>query len=226
MKITYLKFHREIISYVMEKNLLIVHIFSIKPYLLFYKIQQNEKLDLILIGEIKPREDQNDFSISHNNSIILENKFLIIGARLNNFKKHGGFYVIDIDRIEISYYFQEQKCIFFHSLLNYKNNMFICSTKFKGTRTNMYKLILYEFIKEKNEKFSIKKKGFIKGNYSLITNTSIILDCFLVSSTDRSNNLIKIIDDKIVFCSEYNFGNKYTKNKNNYCEKIEINLFN
>jgi len=104
--------------------------------------------------------------------------------------------------------------------------MFICSTKFKGIRTNTYKLILYEFIIEKNEKFSIKKKCRIQGNYSLITNSSIIFHCFLISSNDRTNYLIKINDDKITLCSEYQFGNKYSKKKNVPCEKIELNLFN
>ena len=222
--------YREIISYVIEKNLLIVHFFSFESYLLFYKIKQNEKLNLILIGEIKPREDQNRFSYSHNNSIILENKFLIIGAKINNSKNDGGFYVINIDKIEISYYFQENNCLYFHSLLNYKTNMFICSTKFKGIKNKYkYKLILYEFIIEQNEKFSIKKKFNIEGNYSLITNTSIILDCFLMSSTYRTNSLLKITNDKIIQCSEYELGNKYTKNKkvhNENNEKIKLNLYN
>ena len=222
--------YREIISYVIKKNLLIVHIYSLEPFLLFYKINQNEKLNLILIGQIKPREDQNGFSVFHNNSIILENKFLIIGAKINNSKNHGGFYVINLDKIEISYYFQERNCIYFNSLLNYKNNMFICSTKFKGIQ-NKNKLILYEFIIEKNEKFSIKKKCAIKGNYSLINNTSIISDCFLMSSTYRTNSLIKITNDKITLCSKYDLGKKYTKNnnvnnENNKKIKINIKLFN
>ena len=126
--------YREIISYVISKNLLIVHIFSSEPYLLFYKINQDKKLNIILIGEIKPREDQNKFSISHNNSIIIENKFLFIGAQSNDSNKFGGFYIINLDKIEISYYYQEQKCLFFNSLLSYKNNKFICSAKFKGIK--------------------------------------------------------------------------------------------
>jgi len=223
--------YREIISYVIKKNLLIVHIFSIEPYLLFYKVNQNEKLNLNLIGVIKPREDQNVFSVSHNNSIILENTFLIIGAKLNNSKKYGGFYVINLDKIEISYYFQEKKCIFFNSFLNYKNNMFICSTKFKNIKAK-YKLILYEFKIEKNEKFSIKKKCTIEGNCFLIANSSIILDCFLISYIYRTNSLIKINNDKLTLCSEYKLGNKYIKKKsvtnfdNENNEKLILNLFN
>ena len=88
---------RQIISYVISRNLLIVLIFSSEPYLLFYKINQDKKLNVILIGEIKPREDQNKFSISHNNSIIIENKFLIIGAESNDSNKFGGFYAINLD---------------------------------------------------------------------------------------------------------------------------------
>ena len=110
-------------------------------------------------------------------------------------------------------------------MLSYKNNKFICSAKFKGIKCK-YKLILYEFKTEKSEKFSIKKKCNIEGNYSLISNTSIILDCFLISATYRTNSLIKIINDNITLCSEYNFGNKYTRNKNAYNEKIILNLFN
>jgi len=144
---------RQIISYVISRNLLIVLIFSSEPYLLFYKINQDKKLNVILIDEIKPREDQNKFSISHNNSIIIENKFLIIGAESNDSNKFGGFYAINLDKIEMPYYYQVPKCLCFNSFLNYQNNMFICSTSFKTKNPyNKYKLILYEFIIEKNEK--------------------------------------------------------------------------
>jgi len=216
--------YREIISYVINKNLLIVQIYSIEPYLLFYKIKQDEKLNIILIGKIKPKKEQNNFSFSHNNSIILENKFLIIGTILNYSNNRGGFYIINLDKIQIAYYFQEHKCLVFHSLLNFQHNMFICSAKFKAKR-NKNKLILYEFIIEKNEKFSIKKKCAIEGHHSFITNESIILDCFLISSTHRTNSLIKINNDKIALCSEYCLGNKYNKSKNKYT-KIKMELFN
>jgi len=221
-------FHREISSYVKEKNLLIVHIFSLEPYLLFYKINQNEiKLNLILIGYIKPTIYQNGFSVSHNNKIILENKFLIIGTKSNNSANNGGFYVINLDRIEICYYFSEKNSLSFNSLLNYKNNMFICSVKFKDKWNK--KLILYEFKIEKNEideEFSIKKKCSIKGdNYSLISNTSIILDCFLISSSCRTNSLVKINEDNITLCSYHKYGEKNSKNKKVYNEYIKLNLF-
>jgi hypothetical protein len=215
--------NKEIISYVINKHLLIAHIFSKEPSLLFYKVKKNEKLNLILIGEIKPREDQNIFSNFKNGSIILEDKFLIIGSKYNN-HNHGGFYVIDLDKIEISYYLEEKNCLFFHSLLYYKNNMFVCSSMFKDIKKK-YKLIIYEFIKEKDEQFKIKKKCTIGGNYSLISNTSLILDCFLISSYCRTNSLIKITNDKLNLCTEFKLENKCTKNENVYYEEIQKKIF-
>ena len=207
--------YREIISYVISKNLLIIHIFSSEPYLLFYKINQDKKVNIILIGEIKPREDQNKFSISHNNFIIIENKFLIIGAKSNDANKNGGFYIINLDKIEITYYYQEPSCLFLNSILKCQNNMFICSTCFRTKNPfNLYKLILYEFIIDKNEKMKIIKKDAKVGKYFIITNTSIILDCFLISSTHRSNSLVKINNDKITLCSETELDNLCNKNIN------------
>ena len=206
--------YREIISYVINKNLLIVHVYSSEPYLLFYKIKQDENLNINLIGEIKPRKDQNKFSISHNNNIIIENKFLIIGAKSNDSNKYGGFYIINIDKIQISYYYQESKCLFFNSFLKYKSNMFICSTTFRLIKTlNQYKLILYEFIIDKNGELKIKKVDSNKGKHLIIINSSIILDNFLITTVHRTNSLIKINNDRISLCSEYEIDKKYTKIK-------------
>ena len=219
--------YREIISYVISKNLLIVHIFSSEPYLLFYKINQDKKLNIILFDQIKPREDQNKFSISHNNFIIIENKFLIIGAKSNDSNKYGGFYVINLDKIEISYYYQEPRCLFFNSFLKYQNNMFICSTCFRTKNPhNLYRLILYEFIIDKNEKMKIIKKYTKIGKYFKITNTSIISDSFLISSTHRTNSLVKINNDIITLCSENELDNIYIKNKDTHKEKINMIIFN
>ena len=212
--------YREIISYVISKNLLIVHIFSSEPYLLFFKINQDKKLNVILTGEIKPREDQNKFSISHNNSIIIENKFLIIGAKSNDSNKFGGFYIINLDKVEISYYYQEPRCLFFNSFLNYQNNMFICSTSFKTKYP--YKLILYEFIIEKNEKIKIIKKDTKIGKYFKIANTSLILDCYLISTTQRTNSLVKINNGIITLCSENKLYNIYNKNIDTCIGKINL----
>ena len=214
--------YREIISYAANKNILIVHILSNEPSLLFYKLKQDEKLSLILIGEIKPREDQNKFSDIHNNCIILESNFLIIGAKLNeNSNNYGGFYVINIDKIEISYYYQAENCLFFNSLLKYKNNMFICSSTFtKNKEANRHKLILYEFIIKKNETFKINKKDIIIGKYSRITHNSIILDCFLITTTHKTNSLIKINNDNLTLCLEYQIGNIIKKFHTENVEEI------
>ena len=220
--------YSEIISYVITKVLLIVHIFSSEPYLLFYKIKHDEKLNIVniyLIGELKPRKDQNKFSITHNNSIIIEKKFLIIGAKSNKSNKYGGFYVINIDKIQISYYYQEPNCLYFNSFLNYLNNKFICSASFKNKKFKYYKLILYEFIIDKNEEFKIKKVLFNKGKHSIITNTSIILDSFLVTSSHGTNSLIKINNDNISLFSEYEIDNKYSKNKDSYKGNLEKIIF-
>ena len=200
--------YREIISYVTNKNLLIVHNLSSEPSLLFYKLKQDEKLSLILIGEIKPKEDQNKFSEIHNNCIIIESKFFIIGAKLNKTSNnYGGCYVINIDKIEISYYYQEPNCLYFNSLLKYKNNKFICSSAFRvNNKINRHELILYEFIIEKNGTFKIINKGTIIGKHSRIIHNSIILDSFLITTTHKTNSLIKIDNDILTLCLEYQIG--------------------
>jgi hypothetical protein len=112
-------------------------------------------------------------------------------------------------------------------LLYCKDNLFVCSLKINGVKDiKKNKLILYEFINEKDEKFEIKKKCSIEGNYSIISNTSLILDCFLISSSARTNSLIKITNDKINLSTKFKLGKKYTNNKNVYNEEIKINLFN
>ena len=49
----------------------------------------------------------------------------------------------------------------------------------------------------------IEKKDILQGQYSLINNSLLISDCFLISSVKNINSLIKIINDKIIFCKHY-----------------------
>ena len=118
------------------------------------------------------------------------------------------------------YYYQVPKCLCFNSFLNYQNNMFICSTSFKTKYP--YKLILYEFIIEKNEKIKIIKKDTKVGKYFKIANTSLILDCYLISSTQRTNSLVKINNDIITLCSENKLNNIYNKNIDTCIGKINL----
>ena len=105
--------------------------------------------------------------------------------------------------------------------------MFICSTCFRTKNPhNLYRLILYEFIIDKNEKMKIIKKDTKIGKYFKITNTSIISDSFLISSTHRTNSLVKINNDIITLCSENELDNIYIKNQDTHKEKINMIIFN
>ena len=204
--------YNEIISFIKNKNLLIVHHFCSEPFLTFYKIEESENFNIILIGGIKPRENQNKFSIAHNNCSIIDNKYLIIGSQSNKKeKKFGGFYIINLENIQIVYYYQEPKCVYFNSLINLSSNMFICSSRFDiniyGIVKAIFKLILYEFNSIENGKFKIIKKNAITGKFSKISNTSLISDNFLIASNSAINFLIKIKDDKLILCSELRFKN-------------------
>ena len=210
--------YNEIIYFIKNKNLLIVHHFCSEPFLTFYKIEESGNFNIILIGVIKPRENQNKFSIAHNNCTIIDNKYLVIGSQLNKKeKKYGGFYVINLDSIKIVYYYQEPKCTYFNSLINLSSNMFICSSGFHvcfyGKETTNYKLILYEFNSMENDEFKIIRKNAQEGKFCKIINTSLISDNFLITLIGVTNSLIKINDDNIILYSEFEIKNSNYNNK-------------
>ena len=63
-----------------------------------------------------------------NNNIIIKNKYLIIGTHSNEkTNKDGGFYIINLDKFNIIYYFTIKNCIYSNCFINFKNNIFICS---------------------------------------------------------------------------------------------------
>ena len=91
--------YNNIISFIENRKLLIVHHYCSESYLRFYKIEETEELNINLIGEIKPRKNQNQFSNAKNNCcIIINNKYLMITAKANI--KYGGFYIINLDTIK------------------------------------------------------------------------------------------------------------------------------
>ena len=209
--------YNEIISFIKNKNLLIVHHFCSEPFLTFYKIEESGNFNIILTGGIKPRKDQNRFSIAHNNCSIIDNKYLVIGSQSNEkVKKFGGFYIINLDTIQIVYYYQEKRCAYFNSLINLNSNMLICSSgfhvQFFGKEKTNYKLILYEFNSMENDKPKITRKKALKGKFCKIINTSLISDNFLITLNGVTNSLIKINDDKIILCCEFEIKNPNYKN--------------
>ena len=68
-----------IINYVKNKDIFIMHAICSSHYLLFYKIDEENKtledINIILIGKITLRNDDNKFSPIYNNSCIVNDKF-------------------------------------------------------------------------------------------------------------------------------------------------------
>jgi len=58
--------------------------------------------------------------------------------------------------------------------------------------------------------------------YFKITNTSLILDCYLISTTQRTNSLVKINNGIITLCSENKLYNIYNKNIDTCAGKINM----
>ena len=221
-------YYNNIISFIENRKLLIVHHYCSESYLRFQKIEETEELNINLIGEIKPRKNQNQFSNAKNNCCIINNKYLIITAIANI--KYGGFYVINLDTIEIVYYYCEKKCKFFKSVINFQGNMFICNTGFnwkyntKEEYIKKKKLCLYEFIEKENEEFKIKKKFTLEGGFSLIICSSLISDYFFLSNhkNAKKNSLIKIYDNKIILCLHYKNIREKKEKKDEIKELIKI----
>ena len=218
-----------IISFIENKHLLIIHHYYSESYLRFYKIEETKELSINIIGELKPKKNQNKFSNDHNNCCIINNKYLIIAALSNKNNnddkkenkeeknKYGGFYVINLDSIEIIYYYSEKHCKLFKSIINFQNNMFICCTGFNcdnnrgrncltDKKTNK-KLILYEFIEDEKKNVKIIKKSVFEGGMSLINCFSLLSDKFFmtISKNTDSNIIFKVYDNEIKFCLCYNF---------------------
>ena len=161
-----------------------------------------------------PLQNQNIFSVSTNNCCIFENIYLIIGAQENINNKFGGFYIINLDKVQIIKYYEGRRCKILNCLMNYKENMFICSSiyhiKYHDHKFIRRKLVLYEFniIKgEKNDELEIRKKSTCKGLFSLINSNSLISDNFIISSFTGQSSLIKIDENKIKYFAQIKIDN-------------------
>lgn len=210
--------YNEIIAFIENKHLFIVYHFTSESYLTFYKIDQTKEFNINIIGELKPKKNQNRLSKAHNNCCVINNKYLLINAIANINYKFGGFYIINLDTIQIIYYYSEPKCKYFNSIIKFQNNMFICTSifgvKIFNKNTTKNKLILYEFIEEKNEKIKINKHNAFAGGFPLISNTSLISEVFVLCSNKKTNNnsLIKIYENKIILCLYYKINEFENKN--------------
>ena len=135
----------------------------------------------------------------------------------NKNAKYGGFYIIDLDKIIIVYYYQIPRCFVFKDFVNYQNNKFICSTiilsnKVQNIINKSFRLILFELINEENGGIKIKKLDSIEGPHYIINNSSLISNYFLITSNENCNSFFKIIDDKFIFCSDYKIEPKKMEN--------------
>ena len=102
-----------------SRKLFIVHIYYPIRAIEFYKIEsENKEFNLQLIGNITLEEQENSPSSYRYNSCIVNDKYLLIGARRRSItKNNGGIYIINLDNFQYKYKLLFSYCYLINSLL-------------------------------------------------------------------------------------------------------------
>ena len=115
------------------------------------------------------------------------------------------FEIIDFYTIKNSHFLNS--CLFFKEnlfIFCYSYHYILCNKKIK----NNYTLEMFELKEIDIGKINIISKSKIKGNYSFIDNSFMILDNYFISSNGKFSALVKVENDKeLIFC-------EFIKNKN------------
>jgi hypothetical protein len=130
----------------------------------FYTIDENNKeFSLILIKKIMFKEEEfyhNHLSDSYNNCCVIQEKYLLIGAKAN-FYRDGGIYIINLDNYNLIKYRGFFRSSGINCLLNISNNIVICSSK-KETKKGINNIIINN--RNNNSNNNIKNKKTRKRN--------------------------------------------------------------
>jgi len=165
----------------------------------FYTIdEKNKELYLILIKKITIKEEKfinhNFLSDSYNNSCVIKEKYLLIGAKAN-FYRDGGIYIINLDNFKLIKYRGFFRCKGINCLLNIGNNMAICSSKKetkKGVINNNINNINKKKKKNRNKKYTIKMKDNINNAFRNKNYKSNNLNIINQEQNINNNNNINI----------------------------------
>ena len=202
------------------------------PSLNFYKLEEiNNNLCIVLKNKILLENNQNNFSSQINNNCLIQDKYLIIGARSNKDKNtisenNGGFYIINLknEDFKIIKYITINNCNYVNCFLNFKENIFICTnsyyaySKTKDRKKSKYELISFEF---KEKELKIEKISSIEGCYFYINCNKLFLDYFIITSNKKNNSLTKINEK-----GNFNYKTCISIDPPNKAKEVKIKHFN
>ena len=210
---------KKTIIYVEKKKLFIIQAFSPKILIEFYLIDNKIKeFNLILIGRISLKEEENKISYSYNNYCIIKDKYLLMGSERNKKKNKndGGIYIINLDNFQLIQYYKFTNCNAVIDLITLNNNLFLCTLqqyiedykrKIMGNNNiikennninvnNKNNFINYRkeliLLELNEEKFSLEIKNRLFGEYYSISCSNIISNSFLLCTHKGNNSIIKI----------------------------------
>ena len=200
--------YRELI-YVENKKLFIVQIIYPKKSIEFYTIDANSKeFNLILMEKIILEMDDNNLSNSYNNCCLVNDKFLLIGAKKNtrNIDNEGGIYIINIDKYQIIKYYKFSYCENINTLLKINNNLIVCSSELYLSREkNENNIKIIGMKKKRNRiqnKIKMKKKKILRdnkkyGENNINCNNNNINQNMKINKNDFKDNENNKIDENI-----------------------------
>jgi len=213
--------------FIEKRQILIVQVNFPDQYIFFYNINNDSnRINIIFLDQIKINKEDPYFSESPFNSCIINDKYLLIGTKVdkiekkNNIKKQikkennneikeikinkAGFYIINLDIIFNNWSNIDKAiqinyldfCKELYCISHIKENMFICT--FKVIQSKNYK-----------EHFSINTYEILEKNGIIHFNKK-----YFKNGIFKNINSSKLIDDSFIICSnkEYNQLLKIDKN--------------
>ena len=201
--------------FIPSKNLLIIQITFPNQYLFFYTIEDIDninELGLTFINEIKIGDNETHFSDECFNSIVIKNKFLIIGTKINKYseqKNIGGFYIFNLDTFKLIDLIKIDNCYSVGSILNFEENKIIFNYNYIINHKNFSSgLIIYEY-KEENEKLLMNERSSVDLKHKTYNSSELILNSFLICSS-KKDNLIYKLDSNGNLSYLFNIQKKYS----------------
>ena len=213
--------YREII-YVENKKLFIVQMFYPQKSIEFYTIDiKSKEFNIMLMEKIILHEVDNNFSNSYNNCCLINDKFLLIGAKKNtkNIDNDGGIYIINIEKYQIIKYYKFSFCEDIITLLKINNNLIVCSSELYLSREkNKNNIKITGKRKERKRiqnKIKMEKKKILRENISSNKNGENNINCnnnninqnMKINKNDFKDNTNEKIKKNINIINEDNINN-------------------
>ena len=198
------------IKYIENRKLFIVQIILPINSIEFYTIDTgNKEFSITLIKKITFEKERNIFSFSYNNSCLIRDKYLLIGARRNEKNgSDGGIYIINLDKFQYRYFNILNNLYNIYSLLNIRDNIIICTSE-------IYLVNNHEDCKYNKNKNKKRKND----SYNLINDNKNNKDKIESIKVKNNKNKKKIKDNNIINnIKDNNFKNNNIIKDNNYEE--------